>query len=72
MDARPLDLGELSGEADLGAAPLAAPRLKRQRPTRPIVDPLTLAATLFFLIAVGAAAYPAFKAGRPLARACCS
>ena len=30
---------------------------------RPLMDPLALAAALFFLIAVGAAAYPAFRAG---------
>jgi two-component system cell cycle sensor histidine kinase/response regulator CckA len=64
MDARPLDLGEPSDVRDLGAASLTAPPVKPRKPARrPLVDPLTLAATLFFLIAVAAAAYPAFKAG---------
>ncbi len=64
MDARPLDLGEPLEARDLADAPVIAPQLKRQKPVRrPLVDPLTLAATLFFLIAVGAAAYPAYLAG---------
>ena len=64
MDARPLDLGQPVDAPDLGAARLDAPRLRRERSARrPLVDPLTLAATLFFLIAVAAAAYPAFRAG---------
>jgi two-component system cell cycle sensor histidine kinase/response regulator CckA len=64
MDARPLDLGEPLKISDAAPSSSPAPRLKREKPARrPLVDPLTLAATLFFLIAVGAAAYPAFKAG---------
>jgi two-component system cell cycle sensor histidine kinase/response regulator CckA len=64
MDARPLDLGEPSQTHDPVDAPLVAPKPKRKRPTlRPFVDPLALAATLFFLLAVAAAAYPAFRAG---------
>ena len=64
MDARPLDLGEPQETRDFADAPLAAPTPKREKPARrPFVDPLALAATLLFLIAVAAAAYPAFRAG---------
>ena len=38
-------------------------RGKPARERRPLVDPLALAATVFFLIAVAAAAYPAVRAG---------
>jgi two-component system cell cycle sensor histidine kinase/response regulator CckA len=61
MDARPLDLGETPEPGALGAVRLNGKRPKPAR--RPLVDPWSLAATLFFLIAVAAAAYPAFKAG---------
>ena len=61
MDARPLDLGDALDTGALGAAPLRPRREKSAR--RPLIDPWSLAATLFFLIAVAAAAYPAFKAG---------
>jgi two-component system cell cycle sensor histidine kinase/response regulator CckA len=64
MDVRPLDLGEPQEASGLADAPIAPPKLKREKPARrPFVDPLALAATLFFLIAVAAAAYPAFRAG---------
>ena len=36
---------------------------KPARERRPLVDPLALAAAVFFIIAAGAAAYPALKAG---------
>jgi two-component system cell cycle sensor histidine kinase/response regulator CckA len=65
MDARPLDLGEPL-EAHGLEAPLkvgAPPPQSRKPLRRPLVDPVSLGATLFFLIAVAAAAYPAFKAG---------
>jgi len=61
MDARPLDLGDALDTGALGAAPLRPRRATSAR--RPLIDPWSLAATLFFLIAVAAAAYPAFKAG---------
>jgi len=38
-------------------------RTKPARERRPLVDPLALAAAVFFIIAAGAAAYPAFRAG---------
>jgi len=38
-------------------------RRKPAREHRPLVDPLALAAAVFFIIAAGAAAYPALKAG---------
>ena len=64
MDARPLDLGEPQKARDVADASLVASKPKREKPARrPFVDPLALAATLFFLIAVAAAAYPAIRAG---------
>jgi two-component system cell cycle sensor histidine kinase/response regulator CckA len=66
MDARPLDL---DAPVEPVEAPLIAPISDRQRkkrehtPRRPLIDPLSLVGALFFLGAVGAAAYPAFKAG---------
>jgi two-component system cell cycle sensor histidine kinase/response regulator CckA len=67
MDMRPLDLGttldanNLTPPALIGAPPSKLGREKAAR--RPLIDPLSLAGTLFFLAAVAAAAYPAFKAG---------
>jgi two-component system cell cycle sensor histidine kinase/response regulator CckA len=58
MDARPLNFSEPAGLTDIVSAPLQEKAVRR-----PLVDPLTLAATLFFLAAVAGAAYPAFKAG---------
>jgi two-component system cell cycle sensor histidine kinase/response regulator CckA len=64
MDIGPLDL-ETAHEAPREAG-LAAPDRKTGRPApprRPLIDPMSLAGTVFFLLAVAAAAYPAFKAG---------
>ena len=69
MNARLLELTPSADPADM---PLVAPALEktpkrrdrgRERGRRPLIDPLSLAGTLFFLCAVAAAAYPAFKAG---------
>ena len=67
MDTRPLDLGTTLDAGDLTPPALIGPTPRKTRrekaARRPLIDPLSLAGTLFFLAAVAAAAYPAFKAG---------
>jgi len=64
MTMGPLDVAtgaEIGRDGDLGAIRAAPP--KPAPPRRPLIDPMSLAGTVFFLLAVAAAAYPAFRAG---------